>query len=49
MLNLDQAMQLGDYEYLEVERTWLVDTLRMLADFGEQAATGEFFVLHLGI
>lgn len=45
----DQLHTLGRYECLEVERDWVVQMLTTLAYYGEQAATGEFFILHLGI
>jgi hypothetical protein len=35
--------------YFEVARDPVVAALNTLAGFGEQAATGEFYVLHLGI
>lgn len=37
------------YHVIRVERDPTVETLRALAAFGEQAASGEFFILHLGI
>lgn len=49
VLREDQLHMLGHFERLEVDRDWLVQTLTTLADFGRQAATGKFFLLHLGI
>ncbi|HEY4384359.1 MAG TPA: hypothetical protein VGN34_07800 [Ktedonobacteraceae bacterium] len=34
---------------VEVDRDSLVQQLTILARFGAQAATGKFFILHLGI
>ncbi len=49
ILDPTQLDQLGEYEYVEVERDWLVETFATLAQFGAQVATGEYFLLHLGI
>lgn len=45
----EQLATFGHSTYLTVERDWLVQTLTTLAFFGERSATGEFFLLHLGI
>ncbi len=45
----DQLHMLGRYEYLDIDRDWIVQTLTMLADYGKQAATGKIFILHVGI
>lgn len=45
----EKVYRLGSYEYLDVEREWLIQSLTTLAQFGQQAATGKFFILHLGI
>ena len=45
----DQLYKLEKHKRLEVNRDWLIHQLTMLAQFGEQAATGNFFTLHLGI
>lgn len=34
---------------IRIDRVTLVETLTMLAYYGEQAVTGEFYILHLGI
>jgi hypothetical protein len=39
----------GGYEVLQSDRDETVSTLRILAQYGEEAATGEQFILHLGI
>lgn len=49
LIREDQLHILGNYEHLEIDRDRLVRTLTTLAWFGEQTATGEFFILHLGI
>ena len=49
VLRENQLHLLGHYERLEVDRDWLLQALTTLADFGKQAATGKFFILHLGI
>lgn len=48
-LHVDQLLEIGGYDRLDIDRTWLIDTVQTLARFGEQAASGESFVLHLGI
>jgi hypothetical protein len=48
-INFDQLLDLGQYDQIEIDRTWLVETLKTLASFGDRAASGEFFILHLGI
>lgn len=45
----DQLHLLGRYQYLEIDRSWIVQTLTALAYYGKQAATGKFFILHIGI
>jgi hypothetical protein len=40
---------MGHYQYLSVDRDSLVQRLTKLAEFGAQAATGEFFIFHIGI
>ena len=49
ILNAMQLHWLGAYEYVEVEKAWLLDIFTKLAQYGEQAATGEYYILHLGI
>lgn len=49
VLNSTLLDQLGEYEYVEVEQDWLMKTFTTLAQFGAQAATGEYFILHIGI
>lgn len=49
IMNEAQLHKLGKYKRLEVDRDWLISQLTMLAQFGELAATGEFYILHLGI
>ncbi len=49
IFDFDQLIHLGQYDQIEINRTWLVETLNILANFGEQATSGEFFILHLGI
>ena len=49
VVGLERLMELGDYQQLEVERDWLVKILTKLADFGEQAMTGQYFITHIGI
>lgn len=49
LVSEEQLGRLGYYEYLDVDRDELVRILTTLAAFGKQAATGTFFVLHLGI
>ena len=49
IMNEDQLCKLGKHKILEVDRDWLIAQLTMLAQFGEQTATGNFFILHLGI
>ncbi len=41
--------RLGTYDRLTIVRDEYVRRLTKLASFGEQASTGQFFVLHLGI
>jgi hypothetical protein len=48
-LNEDQSDQPKSYDYPEIERDGLVLALTTLAQFGQQAATREFFILHTGI
>jgi len=45
----DELNTMGGYTWLEVDRESFVEHLTTLAHFGEQAATGKFFILHLGI
>jgi hypothetical protein len=40
---------MGGYTQLEVDRDSFVQQLTTLAQFGAQASTGKFFILHLGI
>ncbi|HEV2655089.1 MAG TPA: hypothetical protein VGT82_09015 [Ktedonobacteraceae bacterium] len=40
---------IGSHQYLLVDRDSLIQQLTTLAEFGAQAATGKFFILHLGI
>lgn len=49
LVSEDQLHMFGNYEHLDIDRDWLVEMLTTLAWFGEQAKTGEFFILHLGI
>jgi hypothetical protein len=39
----------GDYERLEVHRSEIVPLLHRLIDHADKAATGEFFILHVGM
>ena len=48
-IHFDQLIELGEYERMDIDRAWLVETLNALARFGEQADSGQFFILHLGI
>jgi hypothetical protein len=43
-----QLDQFGQYEYLSVERDWLVETFTQLAQFGSLVATGKYFLFHMG-
>jgi len=49
LISEDQLCDLGKHEYLEVDRDKLIEKLKMLAAFGEQAASGAFYILHCGI
>lgn len=49
LVSEDQLGTFGRYEYVEIDRDELVRVLTLLAQFGEQAATGEFFIFHVGI
>jgi hypothetical protein len=49
LMNEEDLRTIGRYIRLKVERERLVQQLTTLAQFGEQAATGRFFILHLGI
>ncbi|GCF07604.1 hypothetical protein [Dictyobacter arantiisoli] len=49
IMNEDQLETLGQYTQLEIDRDRLIQQLTTLAQFGKQAATGDFFILHLGI
>lgn len=49
LIKEDQIDALGHYETLELDRDELVNICTIFARFGEQAATGEFFILHEGI
>jgi hypothetical protein len=45
----EELHTLGSIERLSIVRNDFVESLRMLAQFGEQASTGQFFVMHIGI
>ncbi|EFH83320.1 hypothetical protein [Ktedonobacter racemifer] len=49
LLEEDQIHILGCYETLDINRDELISICTTFAGFGEQAATGEFFILHEGI
>jgi hypothetical protein len=49
LISEDQLSTVGSYDALESDRDALVHMFTTLAGFGEQAATGRFFVLHIGI
>lgn len=48
-LSESELHTLGRSMPLEIDRDYLVQQLTTLAQFGAQAATGKFFLLHLGI
>src|SRR5947209_6651768 len=48
LVSEDELDTMGSYTQLEVDRDSLVQQLTTLAQFGGQAATGKFFILHLG-
>jgi hypothetical protein len=47
--NYTQTTATGSYTQLKLDRDSFVQQLTTLAQFGKQAATGEFFIIHLGI
>lgn len=49
LLREDELYRLPASAPLSVEREWLVGQLTQLADYGEQVATGKYFLLHVGI
>ena len=49
LVHEDELHTIGSYDRLEVERDRFVQQLTTLAEFGAQAATGKFFIIHLGI
>jgi hypothetical protein len=49
VINENELHTLGQHTWLEVDRERFVQQLTTLAQFGEQAATGRYFILHLGI
>jgi hypothetical protein len=49
LVSENELHTMGQYTWLEVDRDRVVQHLTTLAHFGEQAATGRFFILHLGI
>ena len=49
LVSEEELDTMGRYTQLEVERDSLVQQLTTLAQFGAQAATGKFFILHLGV
>lgn len=49
LLREDELPLLLSPTYLTIERDWLIEQLTQLADYGERVATGEYFLLHIGI
>jgi hypothetical protein len=49
LVKADHLSRLGHYDQLEVNRDECVDALTTLARFGEQTATGKYFIMHLGV
>jgi hypothetical protein len=49
LVSEDELHTMGRYMQLEVDRDSFVQQLTTLAQFGAQASTGKFFILHLGI
>jgi hypothetical protein len=49
MALLDYLMQSAEYSFVEVERDRVVGSLRRLAEYAAQAATGDYFIVHLGV
>jgi hypothetical protein len=49
VLKEEQLSQLGHYDQLEVNRDECIEALTTLAGFGEQTATGKYFIMHLGV
>jgi len=45
----DQLADLGEYDRIKVDREWLVQALTTLSGFGQQAAMGSHFILHVDI
>jgi hypothetical protein len=49
MMNEYQLEDLGSYMQMGIDRNKLVSELTTLAEFGAKTATGQYFVMHLGI
>ena len=39
----------GAYEKMAIDKAWMLEVLQELTNFADQAKTGDFFILHLGI